>query len=427
MNESFLHYVWQFQYFNKQNLSTETGDAIQIIKTGSLNTNAGPDFMNARIRIGEMEWVGNVEIHINSSAWYEHKHDLDQAYENVVLHVVWKNDKPVKRNDQTLMPTLELKDRVDEKMLLNFRKLVNSPESIPCERNFARVSELIKLSMMERALVQRLQSKASIVLETWNRTINNWEETCYRLLAKNFGFKVNAEPFSQLAATLPYRILLKHSDKLVQIEALLFGQAGFLDKHYDDPYYKVLSREYSLLCNKYQLSDSKMNKAQWKFLRLRPANFPTVRLAQLASLLFHNKNLFSKILSATSFKAVYNLFTIRQSEYWTHHYQFSQHAKEGEAGLGDESIYNIIVNSVVPLLTAYGKFNDEQTFIDRSVEFLQQIPSEKNSITKKWNHLGMESKTSFDSQALIELYNNFCLKRRCLMCTIGSSLIKPVS
>jgi hypothetical protein len=280
---------------------------------------------------------------------------------------------------------------------------------------------------MDRALMQRLETKASLVLETWERTLNDWEETCYRLLAKNFGFKVNAEPFSQLASNLPYRILMRHSDKPEQLEALLFGQAGFLDTYHDDPYYHILKREHNLLSNKYHLADSKMNKAQWKFLRLRPANFPTVRLSQFASLMFRNKNLFSKILSTSSFKDIHKLLAVRQSEYWTHHYQFSQPVKEEVAGLGDASIHNILINTVVPLLMGYGKFNDAQSYIDRSIRFLEQIPAEVNVITKKWNQLGMDCKTSFDSQALIELHNNFCLKRRCLMCTVGSSLIKPVS
>src|SRR5918993_283267 len=275
MSEAFLHYIWQFQYFDKHELQTTSGDPIQIFNPGNRNSHAGPDFQNARMKIGNMEWIGSAEIHIQASGWTDHKHDRDASYENVVLHVVWKNDKPIRRSDGSLLPTLELINRVEDKFFVNYQRLVNSPETIPCTPFLTQVNELTTHAMMDKVLMDRLESKATKVAEIRNKTYNDWQETCYQLLAKSFGFKVNEDPFQQLAQLLPYKVLRKHADKLLHIEALLFGQAGFLEGEDDDQYYCLLKREYNLLRQKYQLSDRRLNKAQWKFLRLRPANFPT--------------------------------------------------------------------------------------------------------------------------------------------------------
>lgn len=427
MSESFLHYLWQFQYFNKSNLQTTQGEPIHIFSTGSKNSNAGPDFFNARVKIGDMEWVGSVEIHIEASGWFEHKHNLDSAYENVILHVVWKDDKPVEHSDKSTLPTLELKDKVDEKLLWSYKKLINNPERIHCASSLASVNTITKFSMLDKALLQRLKSKSDLVNEMQQHNTNDWEETCYQLLCKNFGFNVNAEPFLQLARTLPYKILMKHADKVLQLEAFLFGQAGFLDESNDDIYYQLLKREYSLLSQKYQLTERKLNKSQWKFLRLRPANFPTIRLAQLAMLIHNQKNIFSKIIEKKTLKELKDIFNVRQSEYWLRHFQFFKPSKEGAATLGESSIDNIIINTVVPVLAAYSHAKDEPLFIDRAIEILQNLPTENNAITREWASVGWRSATAFDSQALIELYNNFCLRRKCLECAIGSTLIKPQS
>jgi hypothetical protein len=425
VQESFLHYLWQFQYFDKHDLKTAEGETIHVFNPGNRNTHAGPDFFNARIKIGEMEWIGNVEIHVNASSWLEHKHESDPAYENVILHVVWKNDKPVKRNDQSILPCLEIKSRVDEQLLLKYKSLVNNPAIIPCAGTLDQIDNLTKISMLDKALMQRLESKAKNVLELLVKNNNDWDETCYQLLCKNFGFKVNAEPFLQLAHALPYKFILKQGDKSLQIEAMLFGQAGFLDKAADDEYYRVLNREYQLLNAKYKLAEKKLNVAQWRFLRLRPANFPTIRLAQLASLLFNQKNIFSRILAAENVRQLKNIFHVQQSEYWKQHYQFLKKAKDEMPSMGDVSVENILINTVVPLLVAYSQTKDEQPYLDRALNILQHIPPEENAIIKQWSLLDIKCKSSFDSQALLELHNNFCLRRKCLECNIGSSLVKP--
>jgi len=423
MSEAFLHYLWQFQYFDKHELQTTSGDPIQIFNPGIRNIHAGPDFHNARMKIGDMEWIGSAEIHIQASGWMEHKHDRDESYENVVLHVVWKNDKPVRRSDGSLLPTLELMNRINPKFLLDYQRLVNSPETIPCAQFLPKVQEITKLGMIDKVVMDRLESKSNRILDTLHKNQNDWEETCYQLLARSFGYKVNADPFQQLARLLPYKVLRKHADKLLHLEALLFGQSGFLEQEADDGYYNLLKREYNVLRQKYKLSDRRLNKTQWKFLRLRPANFPTIRLAEFAALLFNRPSIFSLILEAESFAELVSIFSVNQSDYWTRHYTFMKVAKDRVSSMGSSTISTIIINSVVPLLVAYGKSKDEQCYVDRAIAILQQTPPEVNGVTTQWKELGLKSKTAFDSQGLIELQNNYCTKKRCLDCTIGVSLI----
>ena len=426
MNESFLHYIWQFQYFDKRDLKCSSGDEITVFNPGFKNTDAGPDFHNAKLKLGLIEWAGSVEIHINSSGWREHKHQDDPAYENVVLHVVWEEDEPIRRRDGTLLPTLELKERVAPAFLLQYKRIVHSRNKIPCANAINAVPDIVRISMLEKALTARLEKKAATVREVLKKTNGDWEETCYQILCRNFGFKVNTDPFLQLAQSLPYKILMRHGDRLEQMEALIFGQAGFLKETINDAYYLLLKREYNLLMKKYDLAGKQMNKAQWRFLRLRPANFPTIRLAQLASVLYHQKNLFSKIISTTSWKELTPVFAVKPSEYWLHHYQFFKKQEKMIPSLGRMSVENIVINSIVPILVAYGKSRDDQDFVDRAVQLLQETASEENNILRSWEVLGLSCKTAFDSQALIELHNSFCLRRRCLDCNIGFALLQPL-
>lgn len=427
MNESFLHYIWQFQYFDKKDLRSSTGEDITIFNPGYKNTHAGPDFYNAKLRIDSIEWAGSVEIHIYSSGWREHKHQDDLAYENVVLHVVWEENEKIIRKDGTLLPTLELRNRVAQSFLLQYKRIIHSPHKIPCANAIGSVPDLIRLSMLDKALMSRMESKANNILMALQKSNADWEETCYQMLCKNFGFKVNTEPFLQLAQSLPYKILMKHGDKLDQMEALIFGHAGFLNETINDAYYLLLKREYTLLRKKYDLADRQMNKAQWRFLRLRPANFPTIRLAQLASLLHHQKNLFSRIVTMGSLNDLMLTFSAKPSAYWLHHYQFFKKQEKEIPSLGRMSIENIVINSIVPMLVAYGKAKDDQRYVDRAIQLLQEIGPEKNTILRSWEALGLTNKTAFDSQALIELHNSFCIRRRCLDCNIGFSLLQPTA
>lgn len=425
MTEGFLHYIWQFQYFDKKNLSTTDGEPLHILKTGFYNTHAGPDFTNAKLSLGKLEWVGNVEIHVKSSEWVQHKHQHDKAYDNVVLHVVWKNDKNILRSDGTTIPTLELSHRIEEKLLLNYKKLVQHTAPIPCADSLQHITPILKLSTLERALTQRLEAKALILLAALKRNNNDWEETLYQALGKNFGFKVNSEAFLQLTEVIPYKTLLKHADKPLQLEALLFGMAGLFDNTKDE-HTTLLRKEFSLLSTKYSLAKKTLSKTQWRFLRLRPANFPTIRIAQFASLLSQQKNIFSQLLSCESIKELRQVLSATQSVYWQQHYQFGKKSKKAIGHLGDDAIDNIIINTVAPLLAAYSLHKNEPLWMDRALEFLSHLPAEKNAITREWESLQWKVASAFDSQALIELKNNFCAKRLCLNCSIGANLVRSL-
>ena len=421
MNESLLYYIWQFQYFSKENLQTLEGESITIFNTGFLNTNAGPDFNQAKIKIGSIEWAGNVEIHRKASDWLLHKHSRDEAYNNVILHVVWEGDQLITRADGSMLPTLTLKGRVDENLLQRYGKLVNSASSIPCERSLPNIDPIKKISMLDNALIQRLQAKAKSVDALLEDTFGDWQETTYRLLAKNFGFKVNADSFLRLAKSIPYKLIQKHQSSLLQIEALLFGQAGMLETKTKDPYVTSLFQEYDFLSKKYSLQETRMHPSQWKFLRLRPANFPTLRIAQFASLL-HSANLFSSVMEAISYNKLVEFFSTAPSHYWKTHYHFAKKSKGEVAGIGLSSKENIVINTIAPLWMAYGQAKDDQHFIDRAMEILHHIPAENNKITREWSVRGFTVKSAYDSQALIEQYTNFCKKRQCLNCEVGITL-----
>ncbi len=425
MNEAFLHYVWQYQHFDRAELKTTTGEVVSIFNPGMKNADAGPDFFNAKVRIGDFFWSGNVEIHIQSSEWVNHRHHADPAYENVILHVVWHEDQSILRKDKSKLPTVELKGRIADELLLNYKKLINQTSRIPCAVFLPRVPDIKKILMVERALAERVERKATGMLDLFKHNNLDWEQTTFQLLCRNFGFKVNSNAFERLAEILPYKILLKHTDQLLQVEALMFGQAGFLDNSSTNEYFQKLKREYLVLSRKYGFGDRTLSRSQWRFLRLRPANFPTLRIAQLVALICKEKNIFSRIVNASNCEELTNLFGATQSEYWQKHYNFEQVANDSVPALGNESIFNIIVNTVVPLMVAYGKLKDNQERVDKALDILYQIPSENNAIIRSWLAEGIQSRTAGESQGLIELFNNFCLKKRCLDCSIGFSLIQP--
>jgi hypothetical protein len=426
MNESFIHYLWQMQYFRKEKLTTTAGESVDIRWPGQLNGDAGPDFTGARIRIGGINWVGNVEIHVLSSNWSEHGHDDDPAYDNVILHVVWKFDRDIVRKDATLIPTIELAGRVDEKLINTWRQLVTSAMAIPCKRSFPHVEEVRKRSMLDRSLFQRLERKGQEVLSLLAINKSDWEETNYQWLAKNFGFHVNAEPFFRLARHLPLPIIRKQASQLSAVEALLLGQAGFLDANYRDPYFQERKREHQMLMHKYGLGQHKMNQSHWKFLRMRPANFPTLRIAQFGTLVYHRQHLFSDLVELPPV-ALPQFLDIEPSLYWKTHYRFARRSPSHAHKMGTDSITNLIINSVVPVLAGYSRRTDQPALLDKAVAILEQLPPEQNRITRLWSDLGLVMRSAFDSQGAIEWYNNACKPHQCLQCVIGSSLINPAS
>ncbi len=429
MSESYLHFLWQFQYFNKANLQTTDNELVEIIKIGRLNTDSGADFQDARIIIGDVEWAGAVEVHLKSSDWDIHKHQNDASYQNVILHLVWENDKPILRKDGTKIPTLTLRERADKSRLQKYQSMMESKAEMPCQNQFQDVDDIKKLSMLDKVLMKRLEDKSVIVNHFLEENNQDWEETAYQVLAKNFGFKLNAEPFLNLAKNLPLKILQKHRDNLSQIEALFFGVAGFLSNENNDletwdEYRLNLRKEFQFLTSKYQLQDKILGQHEWKYLRLRPANFPTVRLAQFARFIHENANLFSVLIHLENVKSFAKILKVKQSDYWIEHYVFHRKSEGKVPTLGDSSAENVVINTVVPLLVSYANQKDNREYLEKAIRLLEELPAEQNNITKHWQSMGLQIKTAFDSQGSIEWFNHFCLSKKCLSCNVGVEILR---
>jgi len=422
MSEAFLHYIWQHQYFDKKNLLTTNGEEVSIIKTGFHNYDSGPDFKQAKVLIDDLEWVGHIEIHFKSSDWYVHNHHSDRAYDNTILHVVWEDDKPVNRTDQSSIPTIELQNRIYLSILKNHDRLINNPQNIPCREYIGDVSEITKISALDNALVERLERKSEEVFQIFQSNNRCWDETVHQLLAKSMGFKKNSEPLFELAKIITLKILGKHIGNIFQIEALLFGASGLLIGS-KGKYANQLLEEYKFLKTKYQL-DHQLNVSQWKFSRLRPANFPTVRIAQLASLINSSPRLFTNFLENEP-KTIISLFRPEVSDYWAEHYAFGKKSMAKRHKLGYDSASLLCINVVAPTLTAYSKYIDNQQYQDKALELLSSLKAENNKITREMSEVGFKNESAHDSQALIELFNNYCLKKRCLSCNVGANIIAP--
>ncbi|HMK25894.1 MAG TPA: DUF2851 family protein [Chitinophagaceae bacterium] len=416
MTERLLQFIWQFQYFNKSELVTDGGDPVQVIFPGQYNTNQGPDFSDAKIKIDKTTWAGSVELHIKTSDWNKHNHQGDKNYTNVILHVVWEDDG-MKSN----VPVTELKDRVSKILLQRYEELMNSSAFIPCEKSITTVRDITWKSWKDRLLAERLMRKAKTV-ETYLQQNNyHWEETFWWMLARNFGIKVNTDAFEAIARSVPLNMLGKHKNGVIQLEALLFGQAGLLGNKYKEDYPKLLWREYKFMKGKYKLRP--VHQPIY-FLRMRPGNFPTIRLAQLAALVSESSHLFSKIKEAKNVKELQQWFDITANDYWHYHYRFDEITSFKKKNLGTTMIDNIIINTVVPVLFAYGTYHDENKYKDKALKWLEETGAETNSITKGFVKLGIENKNSFDSQVLIELKTQYCDRKMCLDCGVGNFLLK---
>ncbi len=420
--EDFLHYIWTFKLFNTQEIKTVQNESIKILKSGQHNTDAGPDFFNAQIQIGETMWVGNVEIHINSSDWLKHHHQKDNAYNNVVLHVVYHHDVDITNSNGNVIPTLELKQLIDPKLISNYKQLISSKNWIACSTQIKQVDQFVLQNWLERLVFERLERKSIEIAQTLLLNKNDWEETFYQVLFKYFGLKVNSEPFHLLAKNTPLKIIEKHRN-LFTIEALLFGQAGFLVDEKDDEYSQRLKKEYHFLQSKFNITP--LDKSLWKFLRLRPANFPTLRIAQLAQLLSNEPRMFSKALAIDSVKELQQLFSLTASSYWNNHYQFGVEQKvSSQKRTGKLMIDSLIVNVVVPMLFVYASSKQDEELKNKAVRFLEELKAEKNTIMLNFEKLGVKSRNAMQSQALIELKSNYCSHKKCLHCSIGNYLLK---
>ncbi|MFT5750010.1 MAG: hypothetical protein ACI93S_001283 [Ancylomarina sp.] len=421
MNEDFLHYAWKYRLFDQENLMSHQGHSLVLVDTGRLNGDSGPDFFDARIQIDNLLWVGNVEIHLKSSDWYRHKHDKDLAYNNVILHVVLENDRDVILSDGRLLSCLELK--IPDAFLSKYQSLMSSQSWIPCQVDIPKLNNFFVNHWLDRMLLERMERKADEIRKMYLQNSNSWEETFYQILARYFGMKVNADPFEQLARSIPLKILAKQKNSLLQLEAIFFGQAGFLDDVIaDDQYYTSLQTEYRFLKSKFKLKP--IEKRRWKFMRLHPVNFPTVRIAQLASLVYHSQSLFSKIINEEKLDEFYNLLQSKASLYWETHYRFGEKADFKGKTIGKPTIDILIINAVVPILFVYGKEIESSMRVDRALTFLEKLKPEKNSIIKMWVESGVEVKSAYQSQSLLHLKAEYCSKYRCLECELGNRILR---
>ncbi|HEX8329291.1 MAG TPA: DUF2851 family protein [Hymenobacter sp.] len=427
MREDFLHYVWQHQYFDKSDLRTSAGEEIQVLRPGHRNADAGPDFLNARLRIGEVEWNGAVEIHLRASDWARHNHQIDPKYDQVVLHVVGNHDADVARTNGSLIPALALQPRLMPELLARYQALIEAPAAapIPCAPLLHLVPEITKTVMTERALLERVERKADAVLALHQHLGQDWEATAYHAVMAAFGFQKNNEPLARLAKALPLAVLRRHRHDQRQLEALLFGQAGFLadnDETIGDAYIQDLKQEYAFLRHKYDLGSNALLVHEWNYLRLRPANFPPVRLGQLAGLLHVRPALFEALLTAQNTQALTQFFQVPAPAYWRTHFRPGRPGKV--PGLGKSSIELLITNVVVPLRVAYARHVGQLDVVESSLALLAQLPAEHNQFTDVYEALGFTHRTAADSQGLLALHKSYCAPRRCLHCAIGSRLVQ---
>lgn len=424
MNEEFLQYAWKHQLFDRNGLQTTEGEPIEIINSGLWNTDSGPDFFNASLKIGDTIWAGNVEVHKKSSDWLKHNHQTDDSYNNVILHVVTENDAFITLPNGNALPVMVMK--VDDNASLNYQHLLSEREMPACHNDLPMISPIYIRAALDAMLVDRLEEKTLEIEKTLARNKNDWNETFYQLLARNFGFKVNVLPFDMLARSLSIRVLAHHTNNLLQTEALLFGQSGLLNEQLlGDDYFLQLRDEYSFLSKKYGLKG--IEGHVWKFMRLRPANFPSIRIAQFAALLHRSKSLLSKIIETESTQLLLEYFNVKASVYWDMHYRFNQPSEKSEKSLGKSSRNNILINTIVPFLYLYGERNNKPELKRRALDLLEIIPSEKNQIIALWEKLGIQSQNAYDSQALIQLKTRYCEHKKCLKCQIGARVIGIVS
>ncbi len=385
MTEEFLHYIWKHTLFDRSVLKTTEGKPVEIVQIGLHNHDSGPDFFNAKLKIGDTLWAGNVEVHIKSSDWNAHKHQYDEAYKNVILHVVWENDIDISLPGGYAVQALELKKLVPLSLIDKYEEFKNSSKRIPCENELPKVNDLVWHSWMDRLIAERLERKTNHIDLKLKATINDWEETFYQTLLRNLGNPINTEPFERLGRSLPYKILGRHRPNVFEIEALLLGQAGLLEGKYTDEYAQKLQKEYKYLQNKYSLT--LISKSEWKFMRIRPPHFPTFRLAQLAAIIAKHGRLFRLLTETQKIEDIVKIFTVPPSEYWLTHYTFDKANTKTKGFIGKATIEMLIINAIVPLLFIYGRNTDNEQMIEKAFELLHTLKPESNSIITKWASL----------------------------------------
>ena len=423
MKEDFISFIWKHHYFSKNNLSTVTNEPLQVLKTGEINNNAGPDFFNAQIILGEQKWAGNVELHLRSSDWYAHGHEADSRYDNIILHVVWEYDVPVYGSNNRPISTLELSRYIDGALLVNYQNLFSQPRKwINCEGSIDRLDPFFMNSWLERIYFERLEMQSKKISKLLEQSKNDWEAVFFQLLVKNFGLKVNGAAFFELAKTITVSILRKEADKIERLEALFLGQAGLLNqKEIAHPYYEILGRIYLHQSKKYGLQS--LSTGRIKFFRLRPNNFPTIRLAQLAALYFKYQNLFAHVIEVKHVQNYYRLFDVAASSVWNEFYTFDSRSKNFPKRLTKTFIDLILINTVIPLKFMHQRSQGNYDH-NEIIEMVMQLKPEKNSLIKKFDELGVRSNSALSTQALIHLKNEYCNKQRCVQCGVGNKILR---
>lgn len=421
MKEDFLHYVWQYKKFDFSNLKTSTGDSLTILNSGQYLQLSGPDFFNAQIILNEQKWAGNIEIHVKSSDWYLHQHEKDASYDNVILHVVWENDSPIFRKDNTEIPTLELKKYVSKEVLENYLKLKTKKSWIYCENEIASIDDFSFKSWQERLFFERLERKEIPILELLKETENDWEAVLFCMLAKNFGLNTNGEAFLKMAKSIPFSVIRKESFEVENLEALLFGMVNLIPTEVEDNYTKDIQKRFDYCIQKYQFQKKIIAPVQ--FFKHRPDNFPTIRLAQLAMLYHMQQNLFSKIISVSSMEDFYQLFNVSVSNYWQTHYQFDKESPRKKKSFSKSFIDLLVINTIIPIQFSFAKSQGKE-ISETILETMNAVHPEKNNVIEKFATLGIKSKNAFETQSLLQLKNEYCDKSKCLECGIGIQLLK---
>lgn len=419
MNERLLQFIWQFQYFDTRSLTTCEEEAVLIIDPGKWNRDQGPDFTAARINIGATTWSGNVELHVLASDWYRHQHQHDPRYSSIILHVVWRYDLQ-HRDALPGVPTLELQGRVAGVLLNRYEHLMQSTRFVPCEKSIHQVKPLLWINWKERLAIERLHRKSATILTLLQQSKHHWEEIFWWLIARNFGMLVNADAFEMIARSLPLTLLVRHKQQIHQLEALLFGQAGLLQGRFTESYPLLLQKEYKFYRKKYGL---RQVAVPLKMLRMRPSSFPTVRLAQLAMLLHTTDQLLPAVLQKDSLRELRTLLNVTANDYWHYHYRFEQACELKIKHVGEDMVNNVLINTVIPVLFAYGSYHNEQGRIQKALRWLEETEPENNRIVRGGKAAGIAAKTAFDTQALIELKTNYCDYKRCLDCNVGNAVL----
>ena len=414
MKERLLHFIWQNKLFNTKELKTTNGTEIQILDFGKYNKDGGPDFWNAKIKIDDIILIGNIELHIYASDWKLHKHDHDKKYNNVILHVVYFNDVFISN-----LTTLELNGRIPNLLVEKYEAMMLSKQDLICRNLLGNIDDFTLENWKERLVIERMERKSTEILDNLKLNNNDWEQTCYQLLGKYFGSHINKEPFELLTHFLNYKTLLKHKNNIFQLEALLFGVAGFLNKDFVEVYPRALKQEYNFLKLKYNLQQ--LQEHHWQFLRIRPVSFPTIRIAWFAKII-QQMPLLNTILESNDEN--YFLEDIKVSDYWKEHYILDKLSKHKPKILGHDFKSILKINVFAPILYAYGKFSDEEKYTNKAFDLLSKTPNEINTKTKIFEQAGWQQRHAFDTQAMLELYDKYCTHKRCLECSIGHKILR---